>query len=886
MGMNPYIITLFFGCQICSVYAAVVLEAKGCSNQGYYNEGSIYQHNLNRLLSSLSSQPSSRKFYNSSAGDIPNKVYGLYQCREDLSQDVCNECVQVATKKITQVCSLYGEAIVWYDECMVRYANRSIFSLCETSPAKTASYQDSVSNDYEKFALVVNETLKTVIDQAVRNTTRGHFASTYANWTLIDKMYCFALCTADIDESYCKNCLAIGFSNMSEYYSITTGVTLYYPSCQLGFDTELDKMPHVPVVPGQAQAPAQVIFENYYCSSSQGNYTKGSSYQRNLNHLFSSLSSQTSSRKFYNTSIGNFPNKVYAIYQCREDLSLDICSVCIQGATIKITQVCPSYSEAIVWYDECMLRYANRSIFSSCETSPTREAYYENSVVSNFDKFVPLVDKTMSSIIGQAALTTPRGHFANTYANWTLIDRMFCFAMCTSDINEFDCKRCLTIGLDDLSRFYKTSTGVTVFYPSCQLGYDTELDRMTHVPLVLAPSPGQTQAQIPERQKGSSHTIIAVCVPIVIAVLLISSACLCIYCHKRKKPSTDLEEIIGVESLQYDFKTIRDGTDNFSPSNKLGQGGFGGVYKGKLQDGQEVAVKRLSIYSGQGTAEFKTEILLAAKLQHNNLVKLIGFCLHGEEKLLIYELLPNASLDKVLFGQNKDLSLDWETRYKILIGTARGLLYLHEDSRMKIIHRDLKPSNILLDENMNPKISDFGLARLVGRDQIQAETSKIAGTYGYMAPEYALTGRFSIKSDVYSFGIIALEVISGHMCSSISFPYHEESLPLRVSSYKKAWNLWKDNGPLDLVDPRIKGNFSDVQMVRCIHIGLLCIQEDANKRPTMATIVSVLNGHQVALPEPEPPLSGPSSNFHKNFGICSSSEFNSNIDNITEVQPR
>ncbi|XP_056687901.1 cysteine-rich receptor-like protein kinase 26, partial [Spinacia oleracea] len=245
-----------------------------------------------------------------------------------------------------------------------------------------------------------------------------------------------------------------------------------------------------------ADVNVAVVFEHYDCSSTHGNYTKGSTYQHNLDRLFSSLSSQTSSRKFYNTTIGDFPNKVYAIYQCREDLSFEICTKCIQVATIKISQVCPLYVESIVWYNECMLRYANRSIFSLCETTPTRESWYEGSV-SNYVMFSPVVKRTMNTIVRLASRTTARGHLANTYANWTSIDRMYGFAMCTPDINELHCKRCLTIGLDEISGFYNISKVVTVFYPSCQLGYDTELDRMTRIPLVLAPSPAKAQAHIP-----------------------------------------------------------------------------------------------------------------------------------------------------------------------------------------------------------------------------------------------------------------------------------------------------------------------------------------------------------------------------------------------------
>ncbi|KAM3317912.1 hypothetical protein ACQJBY_035561 [Aegilops geniculata] len=236
-----------------------------------------------------------------------------------------------------------------------------------------------------------------------------------------------------------------------------------------------------------------------------------------------------------------------------------------------------------------------------------------------------------------------------------------------------------------------------------------------------------------------------------------------------------LDDIRSIDSLLLDLSTLRVATNDFGEGNMLGKGGFGMVHKGVLPDGTQIAVKRLCQSSRQGIGELKSELVLVAKLRHRNLVSLIGVCLEEQEKILVYEFMPNRSLDTILFDSEKHRDLDWGRRFKIISGVARGLRYLHEESQLKIVHRDLKASNILLDFDYNPKISDFGLAKIFGGDQSEDVTRRIAGTYGYMSPEYAMHGQYSAKSDAFSFGVLVLEIITGRRnngsCNSEQYVY-------------------------------------------------------------------------------------------------------------------
>ncbi|CAL5390586.1 unnamed protein product [Camellia sinensis] len=309
------------------------------------------------------------------------------------------------------------------------------------------------------------------------------------------------------------------------------------------------------------------------------------------------------------------------------------------------------------------------------------------------------------------------------------------------------------------------------------------------------------------------------------------------------------KEAKNIELPLFHFSTITKATENFAINNKLGESGFGSVYKikGMLEGGQEIAVKLLSKNSKQGVNEFKNEVICIAKLQHRNLVKLLGYCIQGEERLLIYEYMPNTNLDSFIFDQSQKMQVDWPMHFHIINGIARGLLFLHQDSRVRIIHRDLKGSNILLDHEMNPKISDFGLAKIFGGNETVANTKRVARTHGYMSPEYAMEGQFSVKSDIFSFGVLVLEVVSGQRNRGFCHPSHDLNL------LGHAWRLYKEGKATELIDVQLRNSCNLTEVLCSIHVGLLCVQQRPEDRPSMESVVWMFGKEGALTHQPKQP---------------------------------
>ncbi|WVZ54504.1 hypothetical protein U9M48_005290 [Paspalum notatum var. saurae] len=412
---------------------------------------------------------------------------------------------------------------------------------------------------------------------------------------------------------------------------------------------------------------------------------------------------------------------------------------------------------------------------------------------------------------------------------------VFALAQCTQDLTPAQCRQCLADLVGQISTWFPGRVSWGLLGVRCDMRYEKDVvftknqDTLTLKPLVGS-------------NKGTNATlwVVAIVVPVTVlpGVLPLHQET-----EEESMPtmSMEMEQVLKLWQIEesnsefspFEFNQIADATNNFSDDHKLGQGGFGPVYKGELPGGLEIAIKRLSSVSVQGLMEFKTEIQLIAKLQHTNLVRLLGCCVQADEKMLVYEYMPNRSLDFFIFDADKGKILTWDPA-----ASASSTASRRAHSCLRVIHRDLKASNILLDRDMNPKISDLGMARIFCSNVTEANTTRVVGTHGYIAPEYASEGLFSIKSDVFSFGVLLLEIISGKRTAG--FYQHGEFF--NITGY--AYQMWKDGKLHELVDPALGDDLPVAEVIKYLQVALLCVQNSADDRP---------NIEGINMPEPRQP---------------------------------
>ncbi|GLJ19712.1 hypothetical protein SUGI_0357150 [Cryptomeria japonica] len=527
----------------------------------------------------------------------------------------------------------------------------------------------------------------------------------------------------------------------------------------------------------------------WYTCDDSSNFTDGSTYSTNLNLVINDLFHNAPQSLGFNTSShGQSPNKVYGLLQCTGNISAERCSNCVLEANSSIHQRCPNKIDTS----------GGGTIFSGVEINSDWEAF-ESTAIS-----------LLSTLSDKAYISANKG-FSVGVANYSASEKLYGLVQCWRDISVQDCKTCLVTAREELKGCCYRKPGVQVPLGSCKVKYDTNpFFDSAESPSTSPEGSNPTTSTTSKKKSTKTLSIALAFVGGIILALVIcfiawrkrvrsaifeSPITVAIQNQERQEFSDESGLLMQEHQFAFSLKVLAEATGDFHDDNKLGEGGFGDVYKGTIKDGNEIAVKKLSTNSLQGKKEFLNEVKLVDNVQHRNLTKLLGCCAEGDERLLVYNYYPNKSLDTFIFDSKKRKELDWQKRYNIIIGIAHGLHYLHEDSQLRIIHRDIKATNILLDDKLNPKITDFGIARFFPEDVTQIQT-RVAGTCGYMAPEYVMRGHLSVKVDVYSFGVLLLEIVCGRKNTDADLPYHMQNL------LEWAWVLFKRGNGLNVVDSK------------------------------------------------------------------------------------
>ncbi|KAK3127281.1 hypothetical protein QOZ80_7AG0570930 [Eleusine coracana subsp. coracana] len=600
------------------------------------------------------------------------------------------------------------------------------------------------------------------------------------------------------------------------------------------------------------------------CDSRSGNYSPDSTFEDNLFNLITALRNNASSSPtlFASGSAGTGTSAVYGLILCHGDVSASYCYDCGTFSGRDVQRFCNRTRDVALVYNQCYVRVSDTNFLASPNNSGQRRLISGTNISSGVD--VVAYDRAVTALLNATARYAVGNSTGRLFATGQLVGldpvrvpNIWSTAQCAADLSPAQCRACLD-GLiagwfNGSDGFPLNGNGARIAGSRCNLRSELGSVFYTGAPMVKLQMNGQVAAPAPvPSTDGSPGTVggggksnsvgklLGIILPVVF-LLVVASIILRVWNMRKKRryQRTELpqqiDDIESIKSTLLSLSSLQAATNNFSESYKLGEGGFGAVYKGNLS-GQEVAVKRLSKGSDQGLEELRNELVLVAKLHHKNLVRLEGFCLEEGEKLLVYEYMPNKSLDTILFEPDEKRRLDWRKRFNIIEGVARGLQYLHEDSQQKIVHRDMKASNVLLDADMNRKIGDFGLARLFEQDQTRDVTNRIVGTFGYMSPEYVMRGQYSAKSDVFSFGVLVIEIITGRRNSGQFFYEQNEDIISIV------WRHWSEGSIIEIIDDSLGRNYSETEVLKCINIGLLCLQQNPIDRPTMSDIVVMLNG--------------------------------------------
>ncbi|XP_050205691.1 cysteine-rich receptor-like protein kinase 2 [Mercurialis annua] len=560
-------------------------------------------------------------------------------------------------------------------------------------------------------------------------------------------------------------------------------------------------------------------------------------YVPNFVATMENISDQMRASGFGVAVTGSGPDINYGLAQCYGDLSLLDCVLCYAEARTVLPQ-CYPYTGGRIFLDGCFMRSENYSFYEEYK-GPGDHAVCGNATRKS-SSFTESVRRALSSTVLSAP--SNKGYGRVQVAVPGSNESAYVLANCWNTLNASSCSLCLENATASVSGCLPWSEG-RALNTGCFMRY-SDRDFLN-----------------PETRNGRSEGSIIVIVISVISSLVVLAVGATTgvymwkrrYIQKKRRGSNDAQKLVKTlhdSSLNFKYSTLEKATESFADANKIGQGGFGSVYKGVLSDGREIAVKRLFFNNRHRAADFYNEVNMISSVEHKNLVRLLGCSCSGPESLLVYEFLPNTSLDRFILDKNKGKALTWEKRNDIIIGTAEGLVYLHENSKIRIIHRDIKASNILLDSRFRAKIADFGLARSFQEDKSHISTA-IAGTLGYMAPEYLAHGQLTEKVDVYSFGVLLLEIVTGKQNNRSKGSEYSDSLVTLT------WKQFQAGIVEELYDPNLMlHNHHNINVkndvYRVVHIGLLCTQEIPSLRPTMAKALQMLTTEE-NLPAPSNP---------------------------------
>ncbi|XP_077244213.1 cysteine-rich receptor-like protein kinase 2 isoform X2 [Tasmannia lanceolata] len=561
----------------------------------------------------------------------------------------------------------------------------------------------------------------------------------------------------------------------------------------------------------------------------------GAVLAENFVRAMDNLSSLVTQNGFGTTIVGEGPNAVFGLAQCLKDLNSIDCRLCFSEIRSMLPKCYPNTGGRI-FLDGCFGRYENFSFFNQAMDSEASKVCSFSRNSSEPEKFRQVV----KAVIGNVSLEAQRnkGYAVGSASAFNLT--LYALAQCWENLNKELCSSCLNDAASSIALCTPATEGRSL-YAGCYMRYSTGI--FWNINQTGSHSSGKNKVLWIMLGSFGGFLVFLLLIGIVIW-------------KKRSilRKSNDLYGLglsvaISQSKLNVRYEELKKATQNFDSSNKLGQGSNGAVYKGVLSDGREVAIKRLFLNTRQWVDQFFNEVDLVNQVRHKNLVKLLGCSADGPESLLVYEYFFHKSLDQFLFDTNQAKHLDWQKRFDIIQGVAEGLCYLHEESEIRIIHRDIKASNILLDDNFKPKITDFGLARSFTQGQTHLSTG-IAGTLGYMAPEYVVHGHLTEKADVYSFGVLIFEIVMGKRSSSGVGSQHGQSFLAKI------WSHYKANTIESLIDRIFYDESVKDEILHVVHVGLLCTQATPSYRPTMTKVLELLrsNRDQGELFPTEPPF--------------------------------